>query len=108
MLLFGLLYVVTTMISASGHPGISLVVGAITLGASAALNALLIPAFGLVGAAGATTLAMLAGTLGACVYVRREFGALISLSSAARIAGSAGAIYAASLLFSPSSKLLIV
>jgi stage V sporulation protein B len=108
MLLFGLLYVVTTMISASGHPGVSLVVGAITLGASAALNVLLIPAYGLVGAATATTVSMLAGAIGACVYVKRRFGALISLSSAARIAGSAGAVYAASLLFSPSSKLLIV
>src|SRR5438132_6488898 len=96
------------MISASGHPGISLVVGAITLGASAVLNALLIPAYGLVGAATATTVSMLAGAIGACVYVRKKLGALISLSSAARIAGSAGAVYAASLLFSPSSNLLIV
>jgi polysaccharide transporter, PST family len=108
MLFFGLLYVATTIISASGRAAASLLIGVMTLGASAALNALLIPAYGLVGAAGATTVSMLAGAIGACVYVRRRFGALISLSSAARITGSAGAIYAASLLFSPSSKLLIV
>jgi stage V sporulation protein B len=108
MLLFGLLYVTTTMISASGQAGVSLIVGVVTLGASAALNALLIPAYGLIGAACATTVSMLAGAIGACIYVWRRFGASIALSSAARIAGSAGAIYAVSLLIWPSSKLQIV
>jgi len=108
MLFFGLLYVVTTMISASGHPGVSLAIGILTLGLSAALNWTLIPSRGLAGAAAATTISMLAGAVAVCAYVRVEFGALLSLSSTVRIAGSAGSIYAASLLFSPSSKLLIV
>ncbi|HXG66156.1 MAG TPA: oligosaccharide flippase family protein, partial [Blastocatellia bacterium] len=51
MLLFGMLHVATTIISASGRPVASLIVGALTLAASAALNAMLIPRYGLVGAA---------------------------------------------------------
>src|SRR6185369_4151006 len=63
MLFFGLLYVLTTIISASGHPRVSLLVGVVTLGASVVLNAVLIPRFGLVGAASATTVSMLVGVL---------------------------------------------
>jgi stage V sporulation protein B len=54
MLFFGMLYVVTTIISASGQPRTSLLLGVITLVLSAGLNALLIPTLGLAGAAAAT------------------------------------------------------
>ncbi|HXU36188.1 MAG TPA: oligosaccharide flippase family protein [Blastocatellia bacterium] len=108
MLFFGLLYVLTTIISASGHPRVSLLVGVVTLGASVVLNAVLIPRFGLVGAASATTVSMLVGVLAACAYLGKEFGALMPLWSAVRIAICAGAIYGASLLFFTSSKLLII
>lgn len=108
MLLFGLLYVVTTIISASGHPAVSLLVGLLTLGVSAALNVILIPSYGLAGAATGTTVSMLAGAIGGSAYLKLRFGALMSPVSAVRIAASAGAVYAASLLFSPSSKLMIV
>jgi O-antigen/teichoic acid export membrane protein len=108
MLFFGLLYVVTTIISASGQPKVSLLLAVITLVLSAVLNALLIPSQGLAGAATATTVSMLAGTILACAYLWRRFRTLMSVASAARIAACAGAIYAASLLFSPASKLLII
>jgi len=108
MLFFGLLYVVTTIISASGQPRVSLMLGIITLVLSTALNAMLIPSNGLAGAATATTVSMMAGTMLACLYLWRRFGTLMSMASAARISGCAGAIYAASLLFSPASKLLIL
>jgi len=108
MLFFGLLYVVTTIISASGQPKVSLLLGVITLVLSTALNALLIPSHGLAGAAAATTVSMLAGTALACAYLRRRFSTLMSIVSAVRIAGCAGVIYAASLLFSPASKVLII
>ena len=58
MLFFGLLYIVTTIISASGYPGVSLLLGVLTLVTSTALNALLIPSQGLIGAATATTVSM--------------------------------------------------
>lgn len=108
MLLFGLLYVVTTIISASGHPGVSLLVGLLTLGASAALNVLLIPSYGLAGAATGTTASMLAGAVGGCAYLKLRFGALMSPLSVVRIAGCGAAVYAGSLLFSASSKVMIV
>jgi O-antigen/teichoic acid export membrane protein len=108
MLFFGLLYVLTTIISASGRPAVSLLVGVTTLGASIALNAVLIPRFGLVGAASATTAAMAAGVIAACAHLGKEFGVLMPLWSALRIAVCAAAIYGASLLFSTSSKPLIV
>ncbi|HLF83180.1 MAG TPA: oligosaccharide flippase family protein [Blastocatellia bacterium] len=108
MLFFGLLYVITTIISASGQPKISLLLGVITLVLSTALNALLIPSHGLAGAATATTVSMLAGTVLAGAYLWRRFRTLMSVASAARIAACAGVTYAASLLFSPASKLLTI
>lgn len=108
MLLFGLLYVATTMISASGHPAASLRIGLGALTISAALNWLLIPRYGLIGAAVATTAAMLVGAVVACAYLWRKFGVLMPVWSAVRIAVCAGAVYGASLLFFTSSKLLIV
>lgn len=108
MLLFGLLYVVTTIISASGRPAVSLLIGLLTLGLSAALNVLLIPSYGLAGAAAGTTASMLAGAAAGCVYLRLKCGALMSAGSAVRITASAAVVYAISLQFSPSSKLMIV
>ena len=108
MLFFGLLYVLTTIISASGHPRVSLLLGLITLFVSTALNALLIPAHGLVGAATATTVSMMAGTILGCAYLWRRFRTLMSIASASRIAACAGVVYAASLLFSPASKVMII
>ncbi|HXI93417.1 MAG TPA: oligosaccharide flippase family protein [Blastocatellia bacterium] len=108
MLFFGLLYIVTTIISASGQPGVSLLLGVITLVTSTALNALLIPSLGLVGAATATTISMLVGTVLACAYLWRRFRTLVSFTSTLRIAACAGVVYCASLLFSPASKVLVI
>ena len=108
MLFFGLLYVLTTIISASGRPTVSLLIAAITLGASALLNALLIPKYGLAGAAIGTTASMLAGVVVASVYVRATFGRLVSIASAARIVACAGVIYAMSRFIAPASKVMII
>jgi stage V sporulation protein B len=106
MLLFGVLYVVTTIISASGRPAISLIVAAITLGLSVALNSMLIPLYGLVGAAIATTASMFVGVAAAASYLHFKFGALMSPASALRIVTCAAIIYAASRVVGTSSKLL--
>lgn len=108
MLFFGLLYVITTIISASGQPKTSLLLGVITLVLSAGLNALLIPPFGLAGAAAATTVSILVGVVLGGAYLWRRFRTLMSIASVLRIAGCAGIIYGVSLLFSPASKVLIV
>jgi stage V sporulation protein B len=108
MLFFGLLYVVTTIISASGQPRVSLLIAGVTLALSAALNALLIPAYGLAGAATATTISMLAASVAACAYVRKRFGSLMSILSVVRIVGCAGVVYGAALMLNPGSKVLVV
>lgn len=108
MLLFGLVAVMTTVISASGRPGISLLVGCVTLATSAGLNAVLIPAYGLRGAAASTTAAMLVGALTCGAYLWRRFGPLVPALSAVRIGGCSALAYGISVLVSPASKLLIV
>jgi stage V sporulation protein B len=108
MLFFGLLYVITTIITASGRPKVSLAVGAVTLASSATLNALLIPRHGLVGAGVGTTVAMAAGAFIGGGYLMAKFGPLVSALSVARITACAGVVYAASLVISLESKLMIV
>jgi O-antigen/teichoic acid export membrane protein len=108
MLGFGLIYVLTTIISASGRPMVSLVIGVVTLTASAALNALLIPRAGLAGAGLATMLAMLIGAGIGVGYLFKRFGALIPPLSLARIAGCSAIVYGLSLAYTPPSKGLII
>lgn len=108
MLFFGMLYVLTTMISASGQPKVSLLIGALTLAASILLNYFLIPVYGLTGAGAATTVAMLLGVIVAALYLLVKFQVLMPLLSAVRIIGCAALVYAASLGFATTSKMLIV
>jgi stage V sporulation protein B len=108
MLFFGMLYVLTTIISASGQPKVSLMIGAVTLAASATLNYLLIPAYGLTGAGVSTTAAMLFGAVIASVYLLMKFNVLMPWLSAVRILGCAALVYAVSLSFSTTSKILIL
>jgi stage V sporulation protein B len=108
MLFFGLLYIITNIISASGRPNVSLVIGAVTLAASAALNALLIPVYGLTGGAIGTTASMFLGVLIGGGYLLVKFGALMPGLSFLRIAACSALIYLGSLAVSPESKLMIL
>lgn len=108
MLLFGLLYVLTTIISASGRPRVSLFVGSGTLAASGLLNALLIPAYGIEGAAIATTASMGIGAIAASLFLWKNFGALVPFNSVARIGAAALLIYAASYAQTFNSVPLII
>jgi stage V sporulation protein B len=108
MLFFGFFYVLTTIISASGRPVVSLALAAVTLVVNAALNALLILKYGLVGAAIGTTVSMFLGAAAASMYLKLKFGSLLSGLSTARIVACAGAIYALSRFIAPSSKVIIV
>jgi O-antigen/teichoic acid export membrane protein len=74
ILFFSLLVVCTTIITGSGRPSHSLLVGLGTLILSAALNHLLIPRLGILGAAVATSTAALCGFLTARTYIWRRFG----------------------------------
>lgn len=108
MLLFGLVTVMTTIISASGRPAVSLFVGCVTLATSAGLNAVLIPRYGLRGAAVSTTAAMLVGALAGGAYLWRRFGPLVPALSALRIAGCSALVYSISVVVSPASRMLII
>src|SRR4030095_7324632 len=102
---FGLFYVLTTIISASGRPGISLLFGAVTLFVSTILNFLLIPTRGLTGAAIATTVSMSLGATFGCIYLWSRFRTLFSSMTAMRLMACAGVTYAVSLFLTPVSKL---
>ncbi len=108
MLFFGLIYVMTTIITASGRPTVSLIIGAVTLATSAGLNTLLIPDHGIKGAAIGMSASMLLGAMISGVYLTAKFGALMPVTSLLRIAFCSGLIYAASIAFTPESKVLIV
>jgi O-antigen/teichoic acid export membrane protein len=108
MLLFGMLYVLTTIISASGRPKVSLMIGAVTLSVSGVLNYLLIPAFGLTGAGAATTIAMLVGVLIGSAYLLMRFKSLMPVNSLIRISACAALTYGASLAFSSEAKFFII
>jgi len=75
------------------------------LGVSATLNSVLIPSYGLVGAAIATTASMMFGVVAAAAYLGFKFGALILPVSAFRITACSAIIYAASRGVAPSSRL---
>ena len=108
MLFFGLFYVITTIISASGKPGISLLFGAVTLFVTSILNFLLIPTRGLTGAAIATTVSMCLGATFGCIYLWSRFRTLFSSTTALRLMACAGVTYAASLLLTPASRVSVI
>jgi O-antigen/teichoic acid export membrane protein len=108
MLLFGTVFILTTIISASGRPVVSLVVGLCSLVANAAITALLVPRFGIVGAALGTTAAMLVGVIAGGGYLISRFGSLLPLKSLARISVSGAALYGLSVALTPATKLMIL
>ncbi len=108
MLAFGLIYVLTTIITASGRPTVSLMIGLVTLVASAALNALLVPRLGLTGAGLATTLAMFIGAGVGSAYLLAKFAALIPPLSLLRIIACSAVVYALSFIYTPTSKVMII
>jgi stage V sporulation protein B len=105
-LLFGLLYVMTTVITASGRPLVTLALGAGSLLANATLDFFWIPRYGISGAAAGVVASMLVGVVGSVIYLSLTYGQLFSVWSLIRLGGSAGIIYVLSLSFAPESKLL--
>jgi O-antigen/teichoic acid export membrane protein len=107
-MLFGLFYVTTTIITASGKPLVALGFGSVALVANAAFNLILIPRYGLSGAAAGVVASMLLGVLGSLTYLGWNYGRILPVPSLIRLAICAGVVYAASLSFTPSSRLLIL
>jgi stage V sporulation protein B len=108
MLFFGLLHILTTIISASGRPTISLMIALVALMMSVALNALLIPRYGLMGAAIATTASTLSGAFAGGAYLLVRFGRFIRPLSAMRIVGCASLIYVISVVTASTPRPLVL
>ncbi|MDP2730993.1 MAG: oligosaccharide flippase family protein [Dehalococcoidales bacterium] len=87
-------FVLSHMIMGRGKPGVVLFMALILVAMDIGLNILLIPTYGLTGAAWATTITGLAGMCAAAVYVLREFKTLLGISSLIKISVAATVIYA--------------
>jgi len=98
MLAFAVMTILTTVISSSGRPIVSVYTVAGTLALDAALNAAFIPRWGMTGAAFATTSAMIVGAIGCAAYVRARFGASVPAATVARVAIAGAVVYTASIL----------
>jgi stage V sporulation protein B len=98
MLSFAVVTILTTVISSSGRPAVSVWLVAGTLAVDFGLNATFIPRWGLGGAAVATTLAMTAGAVGCAVYVRARYGATVPWATLLRVGIATAVVYAASLV----------
>jgi len=111
ILIFGqtLLYfllVLATIITARGKPWVSLVLVAAALALAAVFNHLLVPDYGIRGAAIATTLAAGLGAAGAGLIVYRLFGALFPPFATLKIAAAAALIFTLGRCWSPAGWLL--
>ncbi len=90
---FTLFFIFVTIINSSGHPTKSSFLAGIGVIISSLLCLFLIPSFGLIGAALATTIAAFIVMVGAAVIVYRKFGVLFSLKSSIKIITASLLIY---------------
>lgn len=105
----GLLTVFSVLTSATmgaGRTGIVLAIAMVMAVMDIALNVILIPEYGLMGAATATTITSAAGMLAICVYVRWYFGTLVRFKSVMRFCLAALPICSLLLIPLPSPLLL--
>lgn len=97
---FTILSILTTVITASGRPRVSLLIALLLVPLTIVLNSLLIPRYQLEGAALATTLTSLIGLSLASTYVLSRFKALVQTRSVIKIAVASLAIYIVALRLS--------
>lgn len=95
-------FVLANVIMGSGRPGVVLGMALLLVGLDIGLNILLVPKYGLEGAAWATTTTGFLGMCAASLYVLWKFKALVSAISLARICLASGVIYAIALQVSLS------
>ena len=87
------LSLILTMVNSAGRPYLSLGMVVATLALQVALNSVLIPGEGIMGAATGTSLALSAGCVTAVAYTRRQYGAAIPWRSLAGVMLSAALVY---------------
>ena len=94
------------MVMGSGRPGVVFVIASSLVAMDIALNVVLVPRHGLVGAAWATTLTGVIGTIAAAGYVLARFRALVGVRSVVKIGLASAAVYAVALRVSLSASFL--
>jgi len=112
ILIFGLTFlclfiILTTVITASGNPRVSLVMVLVLLVVNILLNRTLVSIYGLIGAAAATTITGFLGVLISGIYVYNRFHSLMSLLSLFRILIASSIIYIVARVFPISGISLI-
>jgi len=112
ILIFGLAFLclfilLTTVITASGKPKVSLMIALALLIISIVSNRILVPIYGLSGAAMATAITGILGTLIAGVYVYSHFRTLTSPYSLFRIITGSLIVYLIARIFPVSGILLV-
>ena len=100
--LLSFLFILTTILTAAGRPWLSFSLVGVTLGIDVILNYLLIPAYGITGAAAATTISSAVGAIAAAGAVRRNFRALVVPSSAVKITIASAIVFWLTLLINPA------
>lgn len=106
--LFGIFALLTTIVSAVGRPGVAMAMGINVLAVDFALNWLMVPAFGMVGAAGATTLSCTFGLGIAAAYVYWRYRVLMPAVSAAKIMAASLLVFIALYSVPVSGPMLLV
>ena len=112
ILIFGLTFlsvfvILTTIITASGKPKVSMIVALMLVPIDIVLNLTLIPIYELKGAALATTITAFIGLVIAASYVFKRFGTLMSPISFIKISGASLIIYFIAISYSFSGVLLV-
>jgi O-antigen/teichoic acid export membrane protein len=108
MLAFCVYYLMSTALIGSGRPFLAAAIGAVTLAVDVALNALLIPRHGLLGAAAATCGALAIGAVLSAVVIRSILHASLPLTTLARVAIAAAATAAASSLWPVTGPVVLI
>lgn len=107
ILFFALFSLFTTIMIGCGHPGAAMVISLITLTLDFIINSKLVPLYGMLGAATATTISSVFGFFCAYYYANRLLGSLASFKSIFRIIFSSLFVYYASIVMGLSGTALI-
>jgi stage V sporulation protein B len=93
---FSLFTLTATIINSAGRPAVSLLLAAATLSAQVAMAWTLIPSYGILGGAVASSLAYALGLIAASTYLVAQFGSVLPWASLGRIANAIGVVAAVS------------
>lgn len=108
VLAFSVFYLYATALVGSGRPLHAAALGGLTLVLDVLLNVFLIPRFGLLGAAAATTTALSAGAILAAAHARSTLGVPFPFATLARVALAGAAVAGASHLWPVSGPIVLV